>query len=237
MLVGYGKMGKEIEKILLERNHTIGLILDNAPTVESIKGKSIDVAIEFSMPEVAFDNIQFLMENKIPTVIGTTGWLDRKQEIEKLCIAKGTALLQASNFSLGVNLFFNMNAYLAKLMKGHEDLYHIKTQEIHHTQKLDAPSGTAITLAKGIIDNSNYTDWNLGTEAESDKHIPIEAIREDPAPGTHKVYYQSEIDEIEIIHTAKSRKGFALGAVLAAEYIHDKKGIFSMSDVLGLPKI
>lgn len=223
-------MGKAIEEILIERGHNVSVKLNRKPEAENLK--NIDVAIEFSNPEVAFENIRTLIENKIPTISGTTGWLDKLPKIIELNQKNDCAFLYGSNFSLGVNLFFELNERLAKLMANYPE-YKVELEEIHHTQKLDAPSGTAISLAKGIIENSTKTDWNLN-ESDSEEIIPIKALRIDKVPGTHTVSYHSEVDSIEIKHTAHSRKGFALGAVLAAEWIHGKKGFFSMKDVLGL---
>lgn len=229
-IIGYGKMGKTIEEILLERGHNVAVKLNRKPEADDLK--DIDVAIEFSNPEVAFENIKTLIENNIPTISGTTGWLEHLHEIIELNQKNNCAFLYGSNFSLGVNLFFDLNERLAKLMARYPE-YKIELEEIHHTQKLDAPSGTAISLANGIIENSNKTDWKLD-ESNSDEIIPIKALRIDNVPGTHTVAYNSEVDSIEIKHTAHTRKGFAFGAVLAAEWIHGKSGFFSMKDVLGL---
>ena len=229
-IIGYGKLGKAIEEILIERGHTVSVKLTRKPETDDLK--NIDVAIEFSNPEVAFENISTLLENKIPTISGTTGWLDQLEEIKTINSQNNSAFLYGSNFSLGVNLFFELNAYLAKLMKKHSD-YKVEIEEIHHTQKLDAPSGTAISLAQQIIENSDLTEWELDQKS-SEENLPIFAKRIDHVPGTHTVSYVSEIDTLEIKHTAHSRKGFALGAVLAAEWIHGKQGFFSMKDVLGL---
>ncbi len=231
-LLGYGKMGKTIEKIALERGHEIVLKIDNAHTPYDIT--VADVAIEFSMPESAFVNIQNCIENQVPVVAGTTGWLRDYNKAVTLCEQHQSAFLYASNFSVGVNVFFALNKTLAKLMATLKE-YNVSIEEIHHTQKLDAPSGTAITLAEGIIANSDKTDWKLG--AAQAKEIPIEAKRIENVPGTHTVTYQSQVDTIEIKHTAHNRNGFALGAVLAAEWIVGKKGVFSMNDVLNLDTI
>ncbi len=229
-LVGYGRMGKIIDEIATKRGHEIVARLKETPTAESLNNP--DVVIEFSLPEVAFDNIKSCLENKIPVICGTTGWLERKSEIENIAAQNETAFLYGSNFSLGVNLFFALNEKLAGLMKN-VDQYTCQLEEIHHIHKLDAPSGTAISLAEGIIGNSDkYEAWKL--EETQEKQLGIFAIREDEVPGTHSVYYRSEVDEIEIKHTAFNRNGFALGAVVAAEWIHDKKGNFTMKDVLGL---
>lgn len=229
-LVGYGKMGKIIDEIASKRGHDVVARLKETPTAENLNNP--DVVIEFSLPEVAYENIKACLENKIPVICGTTGWLDKKSEIENIAIANDTAFLYGSNFSLGVNLFFALNEKLADLMKDVNE-YSCQLEEIHHVHKLDAPSGTAISLAEGIFKNNpKFNDWKLdetqGTE------LGITAIRENEVPGTHSVYYRSEVDEIEIKHTAYNRNGFALGAVVAAEWIKDKKGNFTMKDVLGL---
>lgn len=229
-LVGYGRMGKIIDEIALKRGHEVVARLKETPTAENLNNP--DVVIEFSLPEVAFDNIKACLENKIPVICGTTGWLERKAEVEQLAVENETAFLYGSNFSLGVNLFFALNEKLADLMKN-VDEYSCQLEEIHHIHKLDAPSGTAISLAEGIIkNNAKYDAWKL--EETKEKQLGIFAIREDEVPGTHSVYYRSEVDEIEIKHKAYNRNGFALGAVVAAEWIKDKKGNFTMKDVLGL---
>ena len=229
-LVGYGKMGKAIEEILVERGHTIVAKLNRKPEAEDLK--NTEVAIEFSHPEAAFENLKVLLENKIPTISGTTGWLNQLEEIKKINAENQCAFLYGSNFSLGVNLFFELNKHLAKLMAKYP-AYKPEIEEIHHTQKLDAPSGTAISLAEQIIENSTLKNWELDRKS-ADENLPIYAKRIDHVPGTHTVSYHSEIDSIEIKHTAHTRKGFALGAVLAAEWIHGKTGFFTMKDVLGL---
>ncbi|MFC7348356.1 4-hydroxy-tetrahydrodipicolinate reductase [Chryseobacterium zhengzhouense] len=229
-LVGYGRMGKIIDEIALKRGHDVVARLKETPTAENLNNP--DVVIEFSLPEVAFENIKACLENKIPVISGTTGWLERKHEIENIAVQNETAFLYGSNFSLGVNLFFALNEKLADLMKN-VDEYTCQLEEIHHIHKLDAPSGTAISIAEGIIKNNpKFEAWKL--EDTQDKQLGIFAIREDEVPGTHSVYYRSEVDEIEIKHTAHNRNGFALGAVVAAEWIKDKKGNFTMKDVLGL---
>ena len=229
-LVGYGKMGKIIDEIATKRGHEVVARLKETPTAENLNNP--DVVIEFSLPEVAFDNIKACLENKIPVICGTTGWLERKAEVENLALQNGTAFLYGSNFSLGVNIFFALNEKLAGLMTN-VDEYSCQLEEIHHVHKLDAPSGTAISLAEGIFkSNSKYDAWKL--EETKDNQLGIFAIREDEVPGTHSVFYRSEVDEIEIKHTAFNRNGFALGAVVAAEWIKDKKGNFTMKDVLGL---
>ena len=228
-IVGYGKMGKIIDGISQNRGHEVVARLKETPTKESLN--NADVVIEFSNPEAAFHNISVCLENQIPVICGTTGWLDKKPAVEQLAIDNGTAFLYGSNFSLGVNLFFALNENLAKMMSRFNE-YSCQLEEIHHIHKKDAPSGTAISLAEGIIANSGYEAWKL--YETKDKELGIFAIRKDEVPGTHSVFYRSEVDEIEIKHTAYNRNGFALGAVIAAEWIADKKGVFSMKDVLGL---
>jgi len=228
-LLGYGKMGKEIEKIALERGHEIVLRKTEENDFNGLE--NADVAIDFSIPTAATENISTCFNYNIPVISGTTGWLERYDEMVVLCNEKNGAFLYGSNFSVGVNLFFELNAYLAKLMANIKE-YNVSMEEIHHTQKLDAPSGTAISLAQEIITETDYTDWTL--ENPSENQIHIEAKRIEDVPGTHSIFYKSAVDEIEIKHTAFSRQGFALGAVVAAEWIKDKKGIFSMKDVLNL---
>lgn len=228
-LLGYGKMGKEIEKIALERGHEIVLKKTEENDFNGLE--NVDVAIDFSIPTAATENISTCFNYNIPVVSGTTGWLEQYDEMVVLCNEKNGAFLYGSNFSVGVNLFFELNAYLAKLMANIKE-YNVSMEEIHHTQKLDAPSGTAISLANGIIAATDYTNWTL--ENPSENQIHIDAKRIEDVPGTHSVFYKSVVDEIEIKHTAFSRQGFALGAVVAAEWIKGKKGIFSMKDVLNL---
>jgi len=225
-LLGYGKMGKAIEQVAISKGHEIVLKLDSFQ--EEIDFKNSDVAIDFSMPKAAFKNICQALNNNVPIVSGTTGWLDKYDDVIALCTKNKGSFLYASNFSLGVNLFFELNKQLAKLMQGFA--YNPSIIETHHTQKLDAPSGTAISLAEQILPYSDKEKWTL--DKDSEKELKITAKRIDTVPGTHQVIYTSDIDEIEIIHTAKSRLGFAQGAVLAAEYILDKKGVFNMQDVL-----
>jgi 4-hydroxy-tetrahydrodipicolinate reductase len=229
-LVGYGKMGKIIDEIAQKRGHEIVARLKETPTTENLNNP--DVTIEFSLPEVAYDNIKACLENKVPVICGTTGWLEKKSEIEKIAVDNDTAFLYGSNFSLGVNLFFALNEKVAEIMKN-VDEYSCQLEEIHHIHKKDAPSGTAISIAEGIIKNNpKFNAWKL--EETQGQELGIFAVREDEVPGTHSVYYKSEVDEIEIKHTAFNRDGFALGAVVAAEWIKDKKGNFAMKDVLGL---
>lgn len=229
-LLGYGRMGQEIEKIAISRGHEIVVKADiNGFTDEQIL--NADVAIDFSVPESAISNIKQTLRNKVPVVSGTTGWLDNYNNVVDYCNDHNGGFIYASNFSLGVNIFFELNKKLADMLSGHEQ-YNVEMEEIHHTKKLDSPSGTAITLAEGIIENSNFTNWKLDTAEENE--IPITAKRIENVPGTHTVKYTSEIDDIEIKHTAHNRKGFALGAVVAAEWLANKHGVFSMKDVLGL---
>lgn len=228
-LLGYGKMGQTIERIALERGHEIVLKKDEFNTYEGLS--NADVAIDFSIPAVAVENISNCFYANVPVISGTTGWLDRFEEMVALCEEKKGAFISSSNFSLGVNLFFGLNEYLAKMMSRF-DSYKVDMEEIHHTQKLDAPSGTAISLAKGVIENSDYTNWTLGEAKENLIHI--EALRIGDVPGTHTVTYNSKVDSIEIKHTAHNRDGFALGAVIAAEWIVGKQGVFTMKDVLEL---
>ena len=228
-LLGYGKMGKVIEQIALERNHEIVLRKGSQDSFEGLE--NADVAIDFSVPSVAVENISTCLEKGIPVVSGTTGWLEKYDEMVALCNQKNGSFIYGSNFSLGVNIFFELNEYLAKMMNNLKQ-YKVSMEEIHHTQKLDAPSGTAISLANGIIKNSSYENWTL--DVTNDNKIHIDAKRIENVPGTHSVFYDSEVDQIEIKHTAHSREGFALGSVVAAEWIIGKKGVFTMKDVLGI---
>ncbi len=226
-LLGYGKMGKVIEKIALNRGHEIVFIKTSENSFEGLK--NANVSIEFSIPSAAQINISESLINGIPVVSGTTGWLEDYHKMENLCLKQNTAFIYSSNFSLGVNIFFELNDYLAKMMSKFNQ-YSVEMEEIHHTQKLDAPSGTAISLANSIISNSKYENWTL--ENPSSNEILIHAKRIENVPGTHVVSYNSEIDSIEIKHTAHNREGFALGAIIAAEWLVDKKGVFTMKDVL-----
>ena len=228
-LLGYGKMGQVIERIALERGHEIVLKKDENTTFDGLS--TADVAIDFSVPTAAMSNISSCFYANVPVISGTTGWLEQYDEVAALCHEKKGAFISSSNFSLGVNIFFEMNEYLARIMSKF-DSYKVAMEEIHHTQKLDAPSGTAISLAKGIIENSSYTHWTL--EKPDAEQIHIEAKRIGTIPGTHTVTYNSSVDAIEIKHTAHNREGFALGAVIAAEWIVGKQGIFTMKDVLDL---
>jgi 4-hydroxy-tetrahydrodipicolinate reductase len=229
-LLGYGKMGKTIEQIALKRGHSIVLKIDKGDTNYNIR--KADVAIDFSIPGAAVSNITNCLKHGVPVISGTTGWLNQYDDMVALCKERDGAFIYASNFSLGVNIFFELNKQLAKMMASLKQ-YNVAMEEIHHTQKLDAPSGTAITLAEGIIENTCYTDWKLD-KTEHKNTIPIVAKRIEDVPGTHVVDYNSDVDSISISHTAHNRKGFALGAVIAAEWIIGKTGIFSMKDVLNI---
>jgi len=231
-LLGYGKMGHVIEEIALKRGHEIVLKINdqNLGDLTQDNIKKAEVAIEFSNPESAVSNILFCLNENIPVVCGTTGWLSELKKIEEQCHKMNGSFLYASNFSIGVNIFFEINKKLAALMKPHTS-YNVSLEEIHHTQKKDAPSGTAITLAEQIIGTGKKSNW-INSETENEKELSIISKRINEVPGTHSVKYFSAVDDIEIIHTAHNRKGFAEGAVLAAEFIVDKKGIFSMKDVL-----
>jgi 4-hydroxy-tetrahydrodipicolinate reductase len=232
-LLGYGKMGKTIHEIAESRGHTI--IYKTAKEPDFNEVKRADAAIEFSVPEAAFKNISTCIEHKIPIVSGTTGWLDKFDKAVELTNKHKSRFLYASNFSVGVNLFFKLNETLARLMSGHKT-YQANMTEIHHLEKKDAPSGTAISLADQIIANSDYKSWSHPPKSDSNNDLPIEALREKGVHGTHIINYSSEIDDIEIKHVAHSRQGFALGAVLAAEWLVEQKdhGSFNMSDVLNI---
>ncbi len=232
-LIGYGKMGKEIEQIAVSRGHSVVLKIDvdnqHDLTVENLA--KADVAIEFTIPTSAVGNYRICFEAGVPVVSGTTGWLDQKPMVEKECLAQNGCFFYASNYSLGMNLFFELNKILARMMKPFPQ-YDISMTEIHHTQKLDAPSGTAITLAEDILaENGSKKRWTID-EPKNKEELHITPIRKDPYPGLHTVKYDSEVDYLEITHNAYSRKGLALGAVLAAEFCFGKNGIFTMSDLL-----
>jgi len=229
-LLGYGKMGKVIEQIAVQRGHDIVLKVDHGGVNFDLS--QADVAIEFSVPEAAVHNISTTLKNQTPVVSGTTGWLEDFDKIKALCNAHNGAFIYASNFSLGVNIFFELNKKLAQLMKSQAQ-YRVSMEEIHHTQKQDAPSGTAITLAETIIREKGLQQWTLGANTNNNQ-IGIEAKRIENVPGTHRISYDSEVDEIEIKHTAHNRQGFGLGAVIAAEWILGKQGVFSMKDVLDI---
>jgi 4-hydroxy-tetrahydrodipicolinate reductase len=226
-LLGYGKMGQVIEKIALQRGHEIVVRKSIGDPFDGLENAT--VAIDFSAPAAAVENISAALNLGIPVISGTTGWLQDYDKMVQLCIEKKSAFISSSNFSLGVNIFFELNTFLARIMSKFED-YNIGIEEIHHTQKLDAPSGTAISLAKGVIENSNYKNWTMENPKSDD--ILIEAKRIENVPGTHTVTYNSNIDLIEIKHLAHNREGFALGAVIAAEWIVGKQGVYTMKDVL-----
>ncbi|GAA3575409.1 4-hydroxy-tetrahydrodipicolinate reductase [Snuella lapsa] len=229
-LLGYGKMGQTIEKIALNRGHNIVLAIDKDDKEYNIT--KADVAIDFSIPTVAFNNISNCINNNVPVVSGTTGWLDDYEKAVALCKEKNGAFIYASNYSLGVNIFFELNKTLARMMSNLKQ-YNVSMEEIHHTQKLDAPSGTAISLANDIISNhDSYKTWSLDQQHEAS--IPIVAKRIEDVPGTHTVNYESEVDTITIEHIAHNRHGFALGAVIAAEWLVGKTGVFTMNDVLNI---
>ena len=228
-LLGYGKMGKVIERIALERGHAIVLRKTRQDSFEGLE--TADVAIDFSIPDAAVENITACLQNGIPVVSGTTGWLAQYEAMKALCEKQNGAFLYGSNFSLGVNLFFELNQKLAQLMAKFPQ-YAVDMEEIHHTQKLDKPSGTAITLAEGLLPYTPFTQWSL--EAEATDKLYIDVKRENDVPGTHSIFYRSAVDTIEIKHTAHNREGFAYGAVIAAEWLATRKGVFNMIDVLDL---
>ncbi|MGE5418634.1 MAG: 4-hydroxy-tetrahydrodipicolinate reductase, partial [Chloroflexota bacterium] len=233
-LIGYGRMGHEIEAAAVKRGHVLKLIIDvnNINDLNSENLKGIDAAIEFTFPEAALGNIMTCIKNRIPVVSGTTGWLKDYEKAAEACRKHRSAFIHSTNFSIGVNLLFMLNAQLAKHMSRYHD-YSVSIEEIHHTKKLDAPSGTAITLTEGISHNHpGYDGWIFPGESAEGK-IPVTAVREGNVPGTHIVTWDSEIDTITLRHEAKNRKGLALGAVIAAEFIHGREGVFTMSDVMG----
>ena len=234
-LIGYGKMGQAIESIAIEKGHQVVLKIDinNASEFNKENICNADVAIEFTGPHSAFNNVMKCLEMGIPVVCGSTGWLDKWEEAKNYCKNQDGSLLYASNYSIGVNLFFEINKYVAELMSSHPD-YNVLMEEIHHTQKKDAPSGTAITLAEQVLSFIKQKKQWVNENTHNHEDLEIISKRIDPAPGTHIIKYTSSVDDIEIIHTAHNRAGFAGGAVLAAEFLFQKKGIFSMKDVLGL---
>lgn len=235
ILLGYGKMGKEIEKIAVARKHEIihRIDMDNKYLLNELIPGSADAAIEFTQPDAAFDNIKACLDKGIPVVSGTTGWLQRKSEVESMVKKNEGAFFYASNYSVGVNLFFHFNKVMAKMMNGFGE-YEVELEEIHHIYKKDAPSGTAITAAEGILENlDRKTNWILNREITSKEELRIVDKRIAAVPGTHTITYHSPIDSIELRHTAYSREGFATGAILAAEFLQNKKGIFGMNDLLG----
>jgi 4-hydroxy-tetrahydrodipicolinate reductase len=234
-LLGYGKMGKAIEEIALKRGHKVVLKIDqpNLHEFTAEKMKTADVAIEFTSPHSAYDNVKKCLDMDIPVVCGSTGWTDRLEELKKYCVQKNGAFIFSSNYSVGVNIFFEINKRLATLMAPHTE-YEVILEETHHTQKKDAPSGTAITLAEQILEQLGRKKQWVNELSDNPDDLEIISQRVDPAPGTHSIRYSSAIDTIEIIHTAHNRTGFATGAVLAAEFLHHKKGFFTMKEVLGL---
>lgn len=240
-LLGYGKMGRIIEKIAIDRKHEIVLKIDenNAHELTAENLKKVDVAIEFSIPDTVLGHIDACFKANVPIIVGTTGWYGHLQRIKDECVGGGHTLLYASNFSVGVNVFFHVNKILAKLMNNYP-YYDVQVEEIHHTQKLDSPSGTAITIAEGIIENlEDKKEWvnelvDAGSSAQEvvkQDQVLIESLRVENVPGTHTVIYDSEVDTIEFKHTAHNRNGFALGAVLAAEWVQGKKGFYSVKDM------
>lgn len=234
LIIGYGNMGKEIEAVAISKGHQIVHIIDNVADWNSLTVAMVDVAIDFSIPEIAISNIHKCIELNIPLVMGTTGWYDQIEQIGEEVQKKNAAFLWASNFSLGVNILFHMNEKLASIMKDCD--YQTQIHEIHHTQKLDAPSGTAISLANGILSNTHkYQNWQLieNDQTPQENKLSITYEREGDVKGTHIISYENEIDKISLKHEAKTRKGFAVGAVMAAEWLAGKKGFFSMKDVLG----
>jgi 4-hydroxy-tetrahydrodipicolinate reductase len=235
VLLGYGKMGKVIEKIALSRGHQIVARIDvnNRHEFEALSSSQVDAVIEFSHPSSAFQNVTLCIEKGIPVVCGTTGWLEDKPKVEALALAKGGTFFWSSNYSIGVNIFFQLNKMLAKLLSPQKQ-YSVSTTEIHHTEKKDSPSGTAITIAEGLIENLEGKDKWVNNELAAENEIPIWSAREGKVPGTHLVKYISDIDQIEISHVAHGREGFALGAVIAAEWIVDKKGVFGMKELLAI---
>jgi 4-hydroxy-tetrahydrodipicolinate reductase len=233
-LIGYGKMGKAIEEIAISRGHSVVVKFNSQNPLESSQLRTTDVAIEFSQPDLALKHIKLCADGQIPIVVGTTAWEEHLPEIINHIDKREASLIYSSNFSIGVNLFFELNKHLARLMNDKTD-YVASITEIHHTQKIDAPSGTAVTLAKDLISNHpTYSSWKLTGQSENmeKSDLPISAIREENVPGTHLISYTSEIDTLTIEHQAHNRKGFALGAVIAAEFIHKKQGVYTMSDIL-----
>lgn len=239
VLLGYGKMGQLIERFAIKRGHEVLLIVDedNRENITTADLQDADMAIDFSTPDAALDNINLCFEAKLPLVVGTTGWYDRLDEIREICNQQEQALLYGSNFSIGVNIFFHINRLLAKALNPYKQ-YDVQVEEIHHIHKLDAPSGTAITIAEGIVEHIDQKDkWINSVEGAGEELIPkanellIESLRIDEVPGTHTVLYSSEVDQIEFKHTAHSREGFALGAVIAAEWLLGKKGFFQVTEM------
>ena len=231
LLLGYGKMGKAVEKIAIERGHQITARINEFNRGDLLSAEKPDVAIEFSQPHAAFENIKFCLENNIPIACGTTGWLDKKTEVEKLTHSCNGTFFYASNFSVGVNLFFKLNEFLASMVKSFPE-YDVSIDEIHHTEKKDSPSGTAISLAEGVLKYLDHKNKWVNEPSEDPETLSISSFRIDQVPGTHLVKYTSSIDDIEIRHIAHSREGFAKGAVMVAEWLPNKKGVLSMNDFL-----
>ncbi|MGB8490063.1 MAG: dihydrodipicolinate reductase C-terminal domain-containing protein [Bacteroidales bacterium] len=233
-IIGYGRMGHEIESLAKARGHNIKLIIDlnNPEEINKIGLAGVDVAIEFTTPDSAFGNIARCLESKVPVVSGTTGWLRDYDKAAAICLKSGTSFIHSSNFSIGVNILFRLNAELARYMSGYPE-YTPFIEEIHHIKKLDAPSGTAVTLAEGIgREHPGYSGWRFEHD-EANGRVPVRSVREGTVPGTHTVTWDSEIDTLSLRHEAKGRKGLALGAVIAAEFIHNRKGVFTMNNILG----
>lgn len=235
-LIGYGKMGKVIEEIATSRGHEIVARCNSESPIEEVDFSKVDVAIEFTAPELAVHHIEYCVDHQTPIVVGTTAWNDQLPEVKNYVGEKKGALLYASNFSIGVNIFFDINRRLAALMEPHSDSYSASLEETHHTQKLDAPSGTAITLANEMMFSNNKLSSWVHKEEEKPQvnpgQIALTSYRREGVPGTHTIRYESEIDTIEIKHTAHNRKGFALGSVIAAEWLYGKKGVFTMKDII-----
>jgi 4-hydroxy-tetrahydrodipicolinate reductase len=233
-IIGYGRMGHETESVALNRGHSIGLIIDkdNISDLNEVNMQGIDVAIEFTTPATAFENVMKCLNMKIPLVSGTTGWIQDYGKAAALCIEKGVSFIHSSNFSIGVNILFKLNSELARYMSAYPS-YKPSIEEVHHIKKIDAPSGTAVTLSAAITGlHPEYDGWCFDTENISGK-VPIRSVREGMVPGTHTITWDSEVDAISLRHESKSRKGLAFGAVVAAEYIQARKGVFTMNDVLG----
>jgi len=236
-IIGYGKMGKEIEKIAISRGHTVSLIVDKGNSKHYTHDLNlVDVAIEFTSPQSVIDNINNCFEFNVPIVVGTTGWMDKLAVVKKNCSQKDQTLFFASNFSIGVNLFYKLNSFLANLMNTHPE-YNVNIEEIHHIHKLDAPSGTAISLANQLMEELDTKSKWVNSASEKQNEISIISKRENEVPGTHTVSYKSLIDELTITHKANNREGFAIGAVIAAEWVIGKKGVFGMEDLLSSSKI
>lgn len=235
IIIGYGRMGQEIKQVAEKRGHEVIMTIDkdNQEDFTADNLKKADVAIEFTLPDAAYDNIMKCFESDLPVVSGTTGWMERFYDIRKYCLEKNQAFFYASNYNIGMNLFFKVNEYLAGIMNQYSN-YGVEIEETHHVHKVDAPSGTAVSLAEILMEKiSRKNKWKK-EKAENDDEIPVKSIREDEVPGIHRVMYSSSFDDIELKHSAKSREGFALGAVMAAEFIHNKQGIYSMDDLLNI---